>query len=257
MSDNRRLDRIALDRELVKRYGLYKFVELAWSIIEPVPFQGNWHIGLVSEVLQAAFDREIRRFIVNQPPGTTKSRLIASLYPAWCWAEDPSECFLYASFDQGLSDRDARSMMAIVASQWFQDRWPEARLPRSAVRQVRNFENSRGGWRFSTTIPKGKGTGRHPHQRIFDDPIKPSDTVGGADVTRKALQACEDWYRNTISTRQADPASLVDGLMMQRLHDADLAGILAAKWAGDPQFVHVMLPMHYDPTRAFSFSYVK
>lgn len=246
------IDRVALDRELVKRGGLRAFVKLAWPIIEPVPLVSNWHVDLICEVLQAAFDREIRKFIINIPPGCMKSRLVASLYPAWCWAEDPTECFLYASFDQGLSDRDARSMRDIVASQWFQDRWPEAKLPRSAVRQVRDFKNSRGGWRFSTSVG-GKGTGRHPHQIIVDDPIKPADTIGGADTTRKAIDGCISWYRGTISTRQADPVNTIHGLIMQRLHDNDLAGALSAEWAGDPAFVHVMLPMHFDRTRAFSF----
>ncbi len=254
--DNRTLDRVALDRELVRRGGLRAFIKLAWGIVEPVPFQGNWHLDLVAEVLQAAFDRQIRKFIINQPPGTTKSRMVATFWPAWCWAEDPTECFLFASFDQGLSDRDARSMRDIVASDWFQARWPEAKLPPLAVRQVREFRNAKGGWRFSTSVG-GKGTGRHPHARVVDDPIKPADTIGGADTTRKALIACDQWYSSTISTRQADPVNTIDGLIMQRLHDADLAGILAAKWKDDTSFAHVMLPMHYSSTRAFSFSYIK
>ncbi len=249
---NQQLDRIALDRELVRRGGLRAFVKLAWPIIEPVPLSNNWHIGLVADVLQAAFDRQIRKFIVNEPPGMTKSRMVSTLYPAWCWAEDPTECFMYASFDQGLSDRDARDMRNIVASDWFQQRWPEARLPPLAVRQVRDFRNAKGGWRFSTSVG-GKALGRHPHQRVIDDPIKPADTLGGSDTTRKALVACEQWYQSTISTRQADPATTIDGLIMQRLHDADLAGVLSAKWKDDPAFCHLMLPMRFEAERAFSF----
>jgi hypothetical protein len=256
MIDNRTIDKVALDRELVHRYGFRKFVELAWGIIEPVKLISNWHVDVLSEVLQATFNREIRKFIINIPPGCMKSRLVSTLYPAWCWAEDPSECFLYASFDQGLSDRDARDMRQIVASPWFQTRWPEAKLPPGAVRQVRLFSNARGGWRFSTSIPRGKGTGRHPHQRILDDPIKPQDTIGGADATRKALDGCISWYRSTIATRQADPATTIDGLIMQRLHDADMAGVLGAEWAGEPGFCHVMLPMRAELDRTFSFSWV-
>lgn len=252
--DARTLDRIALDRELVKRGGLRKFIGLSWGLIEPVPLVGNWHIDMICEALQACFDREIKKLIVNIPPGCSKSRLAATFYPAWCWAEDPTECFLYASFDQGLSDRDARSMRDIVASDWFQLRWPAAKLPRMAVRQVRDFRNATGGWRFSTSVG-GKGTGRHPHERVIDDPLKPADTVGGADTTRKALDACLMWYRNTISTRQADPVNTVDILIMQRLHDADLAGMLAAEWAGQPGFCNLVLPMRYESDRAFSFSW--
>ncbi len=253
--NNREIDRVMLDRELVARHGFRKFVELAWGIIEPGPFMGNWHIDVIAEVLQAAFNREIRKFIINIPPGCSKSRMVSTLYPAWCWAEDPSECFLFASFDQGLSDRDARDMRNIVASPWFQARWPDAKLPPGAVRQVRLFSNAKGGWRFSTSIPRGKGTGRHPHQRILDDPTKPQDTVGGADATRKALDACMTWYRSTIATRQADPATTIDGLIMQRLADGDMAGMLSIDWKDDPSFCHVMLPMRMESDRAFSFSW--
>jgi hypothetical protein len=145
-------------------------------------------------------------------------------------------------------------MRNIVASQWFQSRWPEAKLPPGAVRQVRDFRNAKGGWRFSTSVG-GKGTGRHPHQRWIDDPVKPADTTGGAEATRNALDACVTWYRSTICTRQADPATTIDGLIMQRLHDADLAGVLTAEWRNDPGFVHVMLPMRFEKERAFSFSF--
>lgn len=254
--NSQEVDKIALDRELVKRFGLRAFVKLAWPLIEPNALVGNWHVDLLSDILQATFDREIRKLIINQPPGTMKSRMVSVFYPAWCWAEDPTECFLYASFDQGLSDRDARDMRQIVASPWFQTRWPEAKLPPLAVRQVREFRNAKGGWRFSTSVG-GKGTGRHPHQRVIDDPIKPADTIGGSDTTRKALDACVQWYRGTISTRQADPATTLDILMMQRLHDADLAGVLSAEWKNDPGFCHVMLPMEFERERAFSYSYVR
>lgn len=251
--DNRTIDRIELDRELVARHGLRKFLPLAWPQIRSEQYVGNWHIDLVCERLGALFDRQIRKLIINQPPGTCKTLTASVFYPSWCWSIDPTESFIYASFDQGLMNQAARDMRDLVASEWYQQRWPKARLPQSAVRQVQLYKNSAGGWRFSTSVG-GKGTGWHPNQRVIDDPTKPKDTQGDGDTTRRALEKTELWYNGTISTRQSDPKTTIDLLIMQRLHDADLSGKLRAKWGDEVEVL--MLPMRYEPARCYSFSYV-
>lgn len=253
MPSQQEIDEVELDRELVRRRGLHEFTRLAWSYIESGPFVDGWHIALLSERLEALMNRQIRKLIVNEPPGCMKSRLCAVLYPAWCWAIDPSERFMFASFDQDLSNRDARDTRSLVMSQWFQDRWPIL-FAKDAAKKTTYYQNEHGGWRFSTSIPKGKGTGRHPHQRWIDDPIKPQSTIGSAVETKNALEACINWYKATYATRAADPATVVDGLMMQRLHDGDLSGYLLAEWGDDVE--HVMLPMEYEPERAYSFSVI-
>lgn len=252
--DNRLLDRVALDRELVRRKGLRQFAELAWPIIRSETFKSNWHIDLKCDVLGALFDREFRKCIISEPPGSMKTLLASVLYPAWTWTVDPSESFIFASFDQGLMDQAAREHRNIVSSSWFQARWPNVKLTgtREGGTSAREFRNTAKGWRFSTSVG-GKGTGRHPNQRVIDDPIKPKDTEGSAEATRGVLLACENWYNSTIATRQADPKTTIDLLIMQRLHDADLTGKLKAKWGDD--VCHVMLPMEYESARSFSFSY--
>jgi hypothetical protein len=245
-------DRVALERERVRRRGLYEFVKLAWGEVESVPYIDNWHIQAKCEFLEAVQKRQIRKGVINEPPGCSKSLVVSALYPAWCWTIDPGERFMCASYDPSLSERDARRMRDLVSSEWYQARWPHVRIPAHAVKQVRNYENSAGGYRFSTSI-QGKATGRHATQRLLDDPIKPKDTMGGAEMTRKRLQQCVDFYRGTWSTRTVDARRICDLIVLQRLHDADLAGILLAE--GD--WAHLMLPMRFEPNRAFSFSYVK
>lgn len=238
-------DRAAFERELVRRRGFYEFVKLAWSQVESVPFVDNWHIGAKCEFLEAAQRRQIRKGVINEPPGCSKSLVVSTLYPPWCWTLEPTERFMCASYDPSLSERDARRHRDLVASEWYQARWPGVQIPAHAVKQVRNFENSRGGFRFSTSI-QGKATGRHATQRILDDPIKPKDTMGGAEMTRKRLQQCVDFYRGTWSTRTVDIKRIVDLIIMQRLHDADLVGVLMAEGGWET----LILPMRYEPRRA-------
>lgn len=59
-----------LDVELVRRHGLYEFVKLAWPQIESTKFIGGWHLELICAHLEAVSRGEIKRLIINVPPGS-------------------------------------------------------------------------------------------------------------------------------------------------------------------------------------------
>lgn len=243
-------DPVGLDRELVRRGGLHAFVRAAWSQIESQKFVDNWHIHEMCTHLEACQRREIRKLIINVPPGHSKSLVVSALYPVWCWIQDPTEKFICVSYEASLSRRDAKRMRDLINSPWFQDRWGASTpnnisIPFASSRRAGEFESFQHGLRYSTSIGGGM-TGRHATQHIVDDPIKPKDTMGGADVTRKHLDACEDFWRATLSTRVSDASKIVQILIMQRLHDADLAGRLLEE---NPPPVHLMLPMRFEPKR--------
>ena len=243
------LDLAALEREDIRRHGLRAFVRAAWPLVESAPFVDNWHIGLISEILEAVHRREIKRVIINVPPGCMKSLLVSTFWPAWTWTLDPPHRFIYATYEQGLSMDHARKMREVILSPWYQARWPSVRP--AAVKKVGYIVNTAGGFRYSTSIG-GSVTGRHADTHVVDDPIKPKDTLGGADATRKLLTRAEQFWSGTMATRRSDPARLARLIIMQRLHDADLAGVELAKGG----YLHVMLPMKFEPKRAFSFSWL-
>lgn len=251
--DAREADQADFDREAVARRGLYEFVKRAWHQVETTPYNDNWHIALICERLEACFERQIQKLIINVPPGFSKSLMASMFYHPWVWTIQPAERFLYACFDQDLSNLHSAKARDLIKSSWFQARWP-VEMPRETTKGAQYYENGKGGWRFASSVPRGKGTGRHPHQRWIDDPVKPLETQGSAKMTKRALDLCIQWYKGTIATRQAEPATTVDGLIMQRLHDGDLAGALKAEWGDACE--HLVLPMHYDPARAYSFSVI-
>lgn len=227
--------RISTERELGKR-SLYRFVKMAWSVVNTKPFVDNWHLVLVCAHLEALYRGETRRLIINIPPGGTKSMLASVFFPAWCWIQNPGFSSLVASFDLGLTLRDADHMLKIVKSQWFTDRWGgEFTLPKKPA--SRYFTNSKGGFRFSTSV-EGKGTGFHPDMLLIDDPTK------AQDLSTKNLEQAVEWWRQALSTR-GDPRTVRKCIIMQRLHEDDLVGYIL-KEEKHEGWVHLRLPMRYE-----------
>lgn len=223
-----------LDREIGLRGGFYRFARLAWPHISPHPFIDGWHIRLICSVLEHCHRGELRKVVINVPPGCMKSSLVSVLWPVWCWLQDPSLAFLGTSFDGDLTRRDAKKSLDLIQSDWFRERWGD-------VVQVEEgagggqYENARSGWRFATSVGS-KATGRHPDVRIIDDPTKPKE------VSAVSLAAAEAYWNNTLRTRQRDPQTSRTVLIMQRLAVRDLAGVF--KEEGDWHFV--VLPMRYE-----------
>lgn len=214
----------------------YDFVQLAWPHIDPKPFVPNWHLALICSVLERVFRRAAgyRKVAINIPPGLSKSTLVCVLWPVWCWIRDPTQSFLGTSFDAELTRRDAGKSLALIQCDWFRARWGD----RVAVEEgagAGSYENRGGGWRFSTSTG-GRATGRHPDIRIIDDPTKPQT------VSQGTLEDAEKYWRETLSTRQKDAATVCTVLIMQRLHTGDLAGIFERE--GGWHFV--VLPMRYE-----------
>lgn len=240
------VDELELDRELVRKGGLKAFVELAWSEVEPGEFVDGWHIDEICTHLEAVSDGRIKRLIINVPPGTMKSLLVCVFFHAWDWIEHPSRKWIFASYSAGLSRRDAVRARNLIDSPWFQARWPDVAIPFQNTRSATDFMNNRGGFRFSTSVA-GPVTGRHADIQVVDDPIKPLDVEGGAEATRTKINQCFGWWRGTMSSRMANPKTAARIIIMQRLHESDLAGaMLKEAIAGGEAYVHLRLPMEYE-----------
>jgi predicted phage terminase large subunit-like protein len=214
---------IDVEREIGLRGSLHDFVEMAWPIVEPgTAFHNSWYLAMECEHLEAVSRGQIRKLMLNVPPGTTKSLLTSVFWPAWDWIHTPKDRFINASFDANLTLRDARRMLLILRSQWYQERWgnlskaPCLMMPVDCA--ATDFSNLQGGWRFSTSV-EGKMTGRHCDIMIVDDPIKPQD------VSKTTLDSCKRWWHETVPSRFGDQKTARRVMIMQRLHEDDLAGV--------------------------------
>lgn len=213
--------RAAFDVEAVRRRGFREFLRRGWPRVEPASLVWNWHLDAISEHLEAVTRREIRHLVINVPPGSSKSTAVSVLYPAWELACDPTRKFICASFDDALTLRDAGRCRTLVASDWFRQRWPDVVIPsdRTASTAKSAWYTTAGGFRFSTTV-KSSVTGHHAHTHIIDDPIDPR---GAAMASGNELSDVLEWYSQTLSTRFCELAQGAQVLIMQRLHQRDLA----------------------------------
>lgn len=219
-----------------RRRSLHAFVKGAWHLVEPdTPFVDNWHIRLLCRYLEKVTAGEIRRLLINIPPGTAKSLIVSVFWPAWEWIQHPGRRWLTASYSADLALRDAGKMRTIVESRWYQEQWPT--LLKDDQNAKGQFETQKGGWRIATSV-KGKGTGLHPDRVVVDDP----HTVAQAEApTGTERQEAIDWFQRTITTRGASRnASHV--VVMQRIHQQDLSGWIL-EHGNASAWVHLCLPM--------------
>lgn len=216
------------------RRSLRAFVEQAWPIVEPeAPFVANWHIDRLCRILEAVSSGEVRRLIVNVPPGTSKSLIVSVFWPAWQWIHAPSRRMLVASYSDTLTIRDNLRVRDIITSEWYQRYWP-VRF-RSDQNAKTRMDTVNGGWRIATSVG-GRATGEHPDIVIIDDPTNPKQSV--SELER---QSVNDWFDGTIATRGVSRGVRIV-VIMQRLHQSDLSGHLLSRTG----WRHVCWPMRFD-----------
>ena len=244
---------VLLDREVGLRGTMFEFVQMAWPIVEPdVPFFSGWSVEAQCDHYQALEEGAFDWLLINVPPGMSKSRLNGVFWPVWSWLRDPSLRFGHFSFDGDLTLRSTRDSLALVRSPWFQARWGDLVQVPERDPAAGSWYNQRGGWRFASSVG-GKATGNHFNRQGIDDPIKPKDT------TPVMLAEAKRWLYSTMPTRWMNGKRKARAVVMQRLHEDDTSAQLLSerdlkegldgKMEEVPRYVHLMLPMEYDPKR--------
>jgi predicted phage terminase large subunit-like protein len=227
-----------LHRRREARRSLHEFVRQGWSQVESVPFVDNWHVGAVCEHLQAVTEGQIKLLVINIPPGFGKSLLTCIFWPAWEWTLDPKVRWLFASYDQRLSTRDAVRCRTLLGNSWYKSCCRREFRLNDDQNQKTYYETDHGGYRLATSVG-GHASGEHPDRIVCDDP----HNVGQAESPAERRSVL-DWWDLSISTRGV-ARGVRRVIVMQRLHADDLAGHVLAQ--GDA--VHLCLPMRYEPGR--------
>lgn len=232
---------LALDR-LDSEESLAGFVKCAWPQIEPgQPYIHNWHIDAICEHLEAVSRGEITRLLINVPPGTSKSTIVGVFWPMWEWGplNRPSTRIVGVAHEQTLGIRDNLKCRRLVASDWYQALWGDrVKLTRDQNEKL-NFENAATGFRQVAT--PSNITGRRGDRVILDDPHSVSSA--NSDAEREAVIT---WFRESLPTRVNNPDRSAIVVVMQRLHERDVSGIILSEDLG---YEHLMLPMEFEPER--------
>lgn len=226
---------------------LRAYTRLAWSVLEPDRgFVPGWHLDAIADHLTAVSNGEILRLLINIPPGCMKSLSTNVLWPTWEWGPlgKPGLRYVSAAYSQDLTIRDNRRARSLLQSPWYRRRWPHVKLVSDQNAKTR-FDTDQMGFRIATSVG-GLGVGERGDRFVIDDPHNIKDGESNAKRNEVLL-----WLDEVVPTRLSDPAKSAIILIMQRVHEQDAAGHLLEKELG---YVHLMLPMEFDPKRRCSTS---
>ncbi len=229
---------VELDREIAKR-SFAEFCKMAWHVLEPAtPLRWGWCLDAICEHLQAVHDGEIKRLLMNVPPGCMKSLTTGVLFPAWEWGAGgrPDLRFLTTAHKETLAIRDNMKCRRLIQSEWYQKRWPITLTGDQNAKT--KFENTATGFRESMSFTSL--TGSRGDRVIVDDPLSVDDAFSEA-----ALQAAEDTFLEAVPSRINNENSAII-VIMQRLHERDTSGIILSHDLG---YTHLMLPMRFEESR--------
>ena len=221
---------------------LSEFIKQAWHVIEPgQPYVHGWHIDAMAMHLEAVDDGDINRLLINIPPGAMKSLITGVFWPAWLWGprNKPFLRFLCASHSQNLAVRDSTKMRRLVQSDWYQERWGDRVKLTGDQNAKTKFENTATG--FREAVAAGSITGSRGDVVILDDPHSVESAASEA-----MRQSTKEWFLEAVPTRLNNPEKSAIVVIMQRLHEEDVSGIILTKGLG---YEHLCLPMEFDPDR--------
>ncbi|MHB9027087.1 MAG: phage terminase large subunit [Armatimonadota bacterium] len=223
---------------------LSDFIRQGWHVIEPgTEFIDNWHIELISEHLEAIRAGSIRRLIINIPPRYMKSLIVSVFWPAWSWLTRPASRWMFASYSASLSTMHSVLRRYLMQSPWYQKDWSEQfKLLRDQNLKT-EFANDKLGMMVATSVG-GTATGKGADILVADDPINP--TEADSDVRREAANT---WFARTFSTRLNDKKRGAMVVIMQRLHERDLTGVLLEQGGWE----HLCIPAEAEARTVYSY----
>lgn len=219
----------------------YDFVQQFWGVLIQEKPVWNWHIKLLCDELQMAAERVFRGepkehdYIINIPPGSTKSTICSIMYPAWIYTRMTNARIICASHTENLCLDLSNKCRFLVQSPEYQACFPYVQI--KIDQNTKGYwATTKGGFRYSATVGGKNPTGFHAHFLIVDDPIDPQKSFSEAE-----LKVANDFMNLTIGNRKVDSEISVTFLIMQRLHQDDPTGNrLANKKAGKVR--HYCLP---------------
>lgn len=224
------------------RASLAYCVRWLWPVLNPGrDFVHGYHIDAMAEVCQAQAEGKIDQFLVNVPPGTSKSTTISRVYPVWLWLHEQwaHRGLLFMSHSEAVAhdlQRDRLTLMQSPRYQLLKPRGPDGSTWDFTVAGVTSIKTDARGFMSPYTYRQGP-TGSHPDTHLYDDPHK-----SGASRIEVA-EAC-NWITGPAATRFADKRRKRVGCVMQRISVGDASDTMVEQY---PDLVHLRLPMEYDP----------
>jgi predicted phage terminase large subunit-like protein len=196
------------------------------------------HHRIVAATLDRVFSGEIKRLIINIPPGYTKTELAVLSFVARGFLVNPGARFIHASYSADLASRNSALIKRIIRDPLYQAIQP------TDISLADGYWTTDHGGHFLAASSGGQITGfragtmdkeRFTGALIIDDPIKPQDAF--SRVERDKINRNFD---NTFRSRLAHEGVPII-IIMQRVHQNDMTGFLLSGGAGD-RWHHLSIP---------------
>lgn len=207
------------------------------------------HHKVIQETLDRVIDGEIKRLIINVPPGYTKTELATINMMGRGLALNNRARFMHLSYSHNLALLNSSTTRNMIKSQAYQAMWPMS-LRDDADSKAMWWTEHGGGVYASSAA--GQVTGfRAGHMEdgwqgalIIDDPVKPDDAY--SEVVRDGVNSR---FNETIKSRLAVETTPMI-VIMQRIHYHDLSGYLLRGGSGE-EWHHLNLPVIIDNSQAY------
>lgn len=206
------------------------FTERFFEEAQGQSFSVGPHHALMCETFDKVYRGEIRRLIVNVPPGYSKTELGVINFMAHGFAINPQARFIHASYAQTLALDNSAKARDVINLAGYQKLWPVTLKADTSAKGL--WRTTQGGhvraaasgepitgFRAGRLLEAGEAW-KFTGALIIDDPLKPDDAT--SDTTRKFINAR---WQNTFKSRLGDENVAVI-VIMQRLHIDDFVSHL-------------------------------
>lgn len=235
--ERRKLELLSADR---CANSLEQFVKEAWPIMYGKrPLVWNWHLSVGCEMLQAMKMGQLHRLLMCWPPRTLKSNVVSVFYPPFVWTSQPEHQFISLSHRSGIAERDSGRSRRLMNMDWYLKRWGDQFYFAADQNQKSRYVNSKGGHRIAQGILSGV-IGEDSDTTVVDDPSDPKKLM-----SEKQREKINEEIWPDIQLRLNDQLTGNIIVMLQRIHEADLAGYIM-ETDTRKEYTRVIFPMEYE-----------
>jgi len=206
------------------------------------------HHKVLAKTLDRVYHGEIKRLVINLPPGYTKTEIAVIHFIAWSLAKNKRSRFIHATYSDKLALENSTKIRDIITSPQYQELWPM---------QLRNDTKAKGAWKntkgggLQARAAGGPITGFRAGQPeegfsgalIIDDPLKPDDatSISTVDSINKRFN---NVFRSRLMQESVTPIIVI----MQRISLDDPSGYLL-NGGMNCKFHHLNLPAIIDSNK--------
>jgi predicted phage terminase large subunit-like protein len=179
----------------------------------------NWHIYAIAFYLELVRLGRVKRLIINVPARSLKSIMCSVAFPAYALGHDPTKRLIVVSYSADVAIKHGNDFRTVVNSAEYHAIFPGMHI--SAMKNSQSeVVTTLNGFRLAMSVD-GALTGRGGDIIIVDDPI-----AAMAAGSQKSREHVANWFFNTALSRLDNKQNGAIVLVMQRLHEDDLAGVL-------------------------------